>query len=55
MTREAEFRSKCAACGEWIEEGDPIAKDTDDEWVHEDCADPKNLRFNLTREARDDG
>lgn len=34
---KATFRSKCAACGEWIEEGDMIIKDTDGNWIHEDC------------------
>jgi hypothetical protein len=36
---EAEFRSKCAACGEWIEEGDEIVADDDENWVHKECAD----------------
>jgi hypothetical protein len=36
---QAEFRSKCAACGEWIEEGDEIVVDEDGNWVHEDCID----------------
>lgn len=36
---ESTFRSKCATCGEWIEEGDTIVKTEDDEWVHEDCDD----------------
>jgi ribosomal protein L24E len=30
----AEYRSKCAYCGEWIEEGDEIVVDEDGEWVH---------------------
>lgn len=34
---EAEFRSKCATCGEWIEEGDLIVKDDDDNWIHKNC------------------
>ncbi len=34
---QAEFRSKCAACGEWIEEDDWIIKDADDNWIHEGC------------------
>lgn len=34
---EAQFRSKCAACGEWIEEGDEVVKGEDGEWVHLDC------------------
>ena len=34
----AQFRSKCAACGEWIEEGEPIVCTCDDEWVHEECS-----------------
>jgi hypothetical protein len=36
-TTEAEFRSKCAACGDWINEGDTIVKNEDDEWIHENC------------------
>lgn len=36
---QAEFRSKCAVCGEWIEEDDWIVKDEDDNWIHEGCAD----------------
>lgn len=36
---ESQFRSKCAACGEWIEKGDMITKDDDDNWIHEDCLD----------------
>jgi hypothetical protein len=39
MTREAEYRSKCATCGEWIEEGDMIETNADGDWVHEECAD----------------
>lgn len=35
---EATYRSKCAACGEWIEEGDQIVPDEDGEWLHERCA-----------------
>ncbi len=34
---QAEFRSKCATCGEWIEEGDWIVKNDDEEWIHEEC------------------
>jgi hypothetical protein len=35
---QAEFRSKCATCGEWIEEGDEIEFDEEaEEWVHEKC------------------
>lgn len=34
---EAEFRSKCAACGEWIEAGADIVRDGDGEWIHEEC------------------
>jgi hypothetical protein len=34
---EATFRSKCPACGEWIEEGEEIVLDDDQEWVHEEC------------------
>lgn len=38
-TVEAEHRSKCPACGEWIEVGDLIEYDEDaDAFVHEDCA-----------------
>ena len=37
MSVEAEFRSKCAACGEWIEEGDEIVFDEDGNWIHEEC------------------
>jgi hypothetical protein len=36
---ESAFRSKCAVCGEWIEEGDWIVKNEDEEWIHEDCDD----------------
>lgn len=54
MSAVAEFRSKCASCGNWIEEGDPITRDDDGEWIHEDCADdPRDLHFNLTEEAND--
>lgn len=35
----AEFRSKCAACGDTIEEGDEIVVDIDGDWVHVDCED----------------
>ena len=34
---EATFRSKCAICGEWIEEGDEIVCDEDGNWVHVAC------------------
>jgi hypothetical protein len=34
---QAEFRSKCAVCGDWIEEDDWITKDDDDNWIHVDC------------------
>jgi len=34
---QAEFTSKCPACGEWIEEDDWIIKNEDDEWIHEEC------------------
>jgi hypothetical protein len=37
---EAEFRSKCAVCGEWIEEGDKIVCDEDGNWIHSDCEEP---------------
>lgn len=58
MSIEATFRSKCAACGEFIEKGDSIARDEScghGEWVHEDCAegDHRDVRFNLNEEARD--
>lgn len=33
----AEYRSKCADCGEWIEEGDEIVKNDDGDWVHARC------------------
>ncbi|HYT42877.1 MAG TPA: hypothetical protein VEP90_11045 [Methylomirabilota bacterium] len=32
----AEFRSKCAYCGEWIEEDEWIIKDEDGNWIHEE-------------------
>lgn len=35
---EATYRSKCAACGGWIEEGDEIEMNEDEEWCHVDCA-----------------
>jgi hypothetical protein len=35
---QAEWESKCAACGDWIYEGDWIIKDEDENWIHEDCA-----------------
>lgn len=38
MSIEAEFRSKCACCGEWIDEGDPIVCDEDGNWIHEGCS-----------------
>lgn len=54
MAGVAQFRSKCPSCGEWIEEDDPIVRDDDGEWIHEGCADdPRDLKFNLTREAND--
>lgn len=34
---QAEWESKCAACGEWIKEDDWIVKDEDDNWIHEGC------------------
>ena len=34
---KATYRSKCADCGEWIEEGDEIEPDEDENWVHSDC------------------
>lgn len=52
MSVEASFRSKCATCGDVIEEGDAIVKDEDDNWVHEDCCDPHDIRFNLNEEDR---
>lgn len=39
MSTVAQFRAKCAVCGEWIEEGDRIARHEDGDWVHADCAD----------------
>ncbi len=36
---EAEYRTKCAVCGEWIEPGDEIVRDDDGEWIHADCED----------------
>jgi len=45
VSRGAEFRSKCAVCGDWIEEGDIIvydaaqSADEDGDWVHEECVD----------------
>lgn len=36
---QAEWNSKCPACGDTIHEGDWIVKDEDDEWIHEDCKD----------------
>jgi hypothetical protein len=40
VERIAEYRSKCAACGEWIEPGDEIVLDDDEvEWIHADCWD----------------
>lgn len=36
--REATRRSKCAACGEWIEEGEQIVLHEDGDWIHEECA-----------------
>lgn len=33
----AEFHSKCAACGDDIDEGDEIVLDPDDDWIHVDC------------------
>lgn len=32
----AEYRSRCPACDEFINEGDAIAYE-DDEWVHSQC------------------
>lgn len=52
MAIEAEFRSKCSMCGEWIEEGDKIVQDDDENWVHQDCVDPKRILFNMTEESR---
>lgn len=39
---EAEFRSKCADCGEWIEEGQMIEPDEDGNWVHQECISDEN-------------
>lgn len=36
---EAEFESKCPACGDMIVEGDEIVKNEDGDWVHLDCED----------------
>jgi hypothetical protein len=36
-TTEAQFDSNCPWCGERIHEGDTIAKNDSDEWVHEEC------------------
>jgi predicted nucleic acid-binding Zn ribbon protein len=36
---EAQYRSKCAVCGEWIEPGDEVVPDEDENWIHQDCAD----------------
>lgn len=36
---EAQYRSKCAFCGEWIEEGDEIALSEDGWWVCAECED----------------
>ena len=33
---EAQFESRCSACGEVIDVGDPIVA-VDDEWIHEEC------------------
>lgn len=38
MVVYASFRSKCPACGDWIEEDDEIVKTEDGEWVHVECA-----------------
>lgn len=54
VTTEAGYRSKCAACGETICEGDEIAQDVDENWVHSDCVDPREIRFNMAKEARDE-
>jgi alpha-D-ribose 1-methylphosphonate 5-phosphate C-P lyase len=35
----AEYESKCAACGEWILEGDEIVPDDDGDWIHAECED----------------
>lgn len=35
----ATFDSKCAACGDWIREGDEIVLTPDEEWVHLECED----------------
>jgi hypothetical protein len=34
---QAEFSSKCAACGNTIDEDDWIVKDEDGNWIHEEC------------------
>lgn len=39
---KAEFHSKCAVCGEWIEEDDEVEYSDDaDDWVHYDCWEEK--------------
>jgi hypothetical protein len=35
----ATFDQRCSACDDPILEGDKIALNDDEEWVHEDCAD----------------
>lgn len=36
---QAEYQSKCAACGDTISEGDDIVLNDDGDWVHVDCED----------------
>lgn len=45
---KAEFRSKCADCGEWIEEGQEIEPDEDGNWVHCDCSNPDDYTWNAS-------
>ena len=34
----AEYYTSCPGCGDRIEPGDPIKKDSSETWVHEECA-----------------
>jgi hypothetical protein len=44
---EAEYRTKCAECGEWIEPGEEIEKDEDGNWIHKDHLDfPVGFGYN---------
>jgi len=55
MAKLAEYRGRCGACGEDIEEGDPIVPDEDYGWVHEDCAedDPTDFEGTVWYRGRD--